>query len=53
MGSTINACTRGLWMYKKVIKIDKKDVHMLVLDTEGLNSTDVNKNSDSRYYLFK
>lgn len=26
---------------------------MIVLDTEGLNSTDVNKNNDSRYKYLK
>lgn len=46
IGSTVNACTKGLWLYRGVLKRNGK--HVLVLDTEGLGALDVNKKSDSR-----
>lgn len=36
VGQTINACTRGLWVYTKVLKWNGQRV--IVIDTEGLGS---------------
>jgi hypothetical protein len=36
VGHTINACTKGLWMWPELIKLDNKDC--LIIDTEGLGS---------------
>ena len=46
IGNTIQACTKGLWLYRKVIQ--RNDKHVIVLDTEGLGAMDVDKRSDSR-----
>jgi len=48
IGSSVNACTKGLWMYKDVVKTKEEGKFVLVLDTEGLGAMDVNKKSDSR-----
>ena len=50
VGSTINACTKGLWIYPQSIKISENN-HLIVIDTEGLGSMDVNKNQDSMIIL--
>lgn len=39
IGSTVNSCTRGIWMWNNLIPLSQ-DVDALLLDTEGLNSTD-------------
>lgn len=50
---TINACTKGLWMWKKVIKADTagNDVSMIVVDTEGLGAYDEDENHDAKIFL--
>lgn len=50
MGSTVNACTKGLWLYTDTIEVEE-DHHLLIVDTEGLGSTDVNKHQDSMIVL--
>eukprot|EP00347_Sterkiella_histriomuscorum_P019169 403342679 len=39
IGSTVQSCTRGIWMWNKLVPLSE-DVDALLLDTEGLNSTD-------------
>ena len=46
VGNSINACTKGLWIYKEIVKVNGKNV--LLLDTEGLGAMDVSKKSDTR-----
>ena len=36
VGHTINACTKGLWMWPELVKLRDKDC--LIIDTEGLGS---------------
>jgi len=47
---TINACTKGLWLWKRVIKTEN-DVSMIVVDTEGLGAYDEDENHDSKIFL--
>jgi len=49
VGSTINACTKGLWIYKELVKIG--DVQCIIMDTEGLGGVDENKNHDLRIFI--
>ena len=48
---TINACTKGLWLWKRVIKTGENDVSMIVVDTEGLGAYDEDENHDSKIFL--
>lgn len=54
---TINACTKGLWLWKKVIHMqnpgqpDLPPVAMIVVDTEGLGAYDEDENHDAKIFL--
>eukprot|EP01029_Cantina_marsupialis_P028350 TRINITY_DN776041_c0_g1_i1.p1 TRINITY_DN776041_c0_g1~~TRINITY_DN776041_c0_g1_i1.p1 ORF type:complete len:809 (+),score=197.92 TRINITY_DN776041_c0_g1_i1:125-2551(+) len=48
IGTTVNSCTRGLWIPKKHIKVG--DTSLIFLDTEGLGSTDRSKSFDCRIF---
>jgi hypothetical protein len=37
-GSTVNACTKGIWIWKDTLNIKEKEMEVLVLDTEGYGS---------------
>lgn len=39
IGSTVQSCTRGIWMWNQLIPLSD-EVDALLLDTEGLGSTD-------------
>ena len=39
IGSTVQSCTRGIWMWNQLIPLSD-DIDALLLDTEGLGSTD-------------
>jgi hypothetical protein len=39
IGSTVQSCTRGIWMWSKPVPLTD-EVDGILLDTEGLNSTD-------------
>ena len=39
IGATVQSCTRGIWMWNKLIPLSD-EVDALLLDTEGLGSTD-------------
>lgn len=48
---TINACTKGIWMYGKPIPVTLKDGtigNLLVLDSEGLDAIDQDASHDCR-----
>ena len=47
---TINACTKGLWLWKRVIKTEN-DINMIVVDTEGLGAYDEDENHDAKIFL--
>ena len=48
---TINACTKGIWMYGKPIRVtlkDGRDANLVVLDSEGLDAIDQDASHDCR-----
>jgi len=50
---TINACTKGIWMWKKPLKSQTEDgkiVNMIVIDSEGLGAVDQESNHDCRIF---
>ncbi len=48
---TVNACTKGLWIWKKVIYSDQNQIPMIVIDTEGLGAYDEDENHDAKIFL--
>lgn len=38
IGPSINPCTKGIWIWSKPVKLNET-TDMIILDTEGLNST--------------
>lgn len=52
-GSTINACTRGIWMWGRPLKAQTEDgqiVNLIVLDSEGFGSLDQDSSHDCRIF---
>jgi hypothetical protein len=49
IGSTVQSCTRGIWMWNKLIPIND-EVDALLLDTEGLGSTDREFETDIKIF---
>lgn len=50
---TINACTKGIWMWRKPIKAQTEDgqiVNMIIIDSEGLGAVDQDANHDCRIF---
>ena len=45
-GSTVNAVTRGLWVYPEIIEVNGKSI--LVIDSEGTRSLNANADLDSK-----
>ena len=55
VGPTINPCTKGLWLWKRVMNAKDfggEDLPVLIVDTEGFGGVDENANHDSRIFLF-
>ena len=55
VGNTVNACTKGLWLWTDTIPSsnpDTPDLKLLVLDTEGFGGIEEGMNHDSRIFLF-
>lgn len=53
VGSTIQACTKGIWLYTKTLNCvnDRGDVfEALVMDTEGIGALDADNTHDSRIF---
>lgn len=48
---TINPCTKGLWILKKVMYSSQSEVPMIVIDTEGLGAFDEDENHDAKIFL--
>jgi len=48
VGETINACTRGIWLWTGVIpaQANGKPISVIIADTEGLASPDADANHD-------
>jgi hypothetical protein len=49
IGSTVNSCTRGIWIWNKPIPIND-EVDAILMDTEGLNSTDRTLDVDAKIF---
>jgi len=50
VGPTVNPCTKGLWLWNKVMTGEDKDgrlIHYLIVDTEGIGALDTNSQHDS------
>ena len=56
VGPTINPCTKGIWLWKKLMNAKdfgaENDMDVLILDTEGFGGIDENVNHDTRIFLF-
>lgn len=53
VGSTINACTKGLWVWGTPVQgrtVDGEPIQVLVVDTEGLAALDEDSNHDIRIF---
>lgn len=51
-GSTVNACTKGIWAYPEILQWEGQDFtstrSVLVLDTEGTGSTEASPGQDAK-----
>jgi hypothetical protein len=55
VGSTVNACTKGIWLWTEKLKSQNKDHEdsvVIVMDTEGFGAVTEGQNHDSRVVLF-
>lgn len=53
VGSTIDACTKGLWMWSKLLKCQDylgAPTNLLIIDSEGLSSCEQDRTSDSNLF---
>lgn len=51
VGETVQACTKGIWVYKKFLPSGRgDDMHILVMDTEGIDSLDADDTHDVRIF---
>lgn len=53
VGPTINPCTKGLWIWKKVFYTEKdgEQLPIIIVDTEGLGAFDEEQNHDTKIFL--
>jgi hypothetical protein len=49
VGHTINACTKGLWMWPELVRLGDKEC--LIIDTEGLGSLEEGESTDLKIFL--
>jgi GTPase Era involved in 16S rRNA processing len=49
IGSTTQACTKGIWIWDKPITVSDDQV-MILMDTEGLSSTERSTNIDIKIF---
>ena len=54
VGSTVNACTKGIWMWSEpIISIDSttgRSIKVLVIDTEGIGAPTADASHDTRVF---
>ena len=48
VGETVQACTKGIWMYKKLLVAN--DMHYIAIDTEGIDALDADNTHDVRIF---
>lgn len=53
VGPTINPCTKGLWIWKRVFYTEKdgEQLPIIIIDTEGLGAFDEEQNHDTKIFL--
>jgi len=54
VGSTINACTKGIWVWNQPMKVNsntREEFDVLVMDSEGIGAMDEDQNHDTRIFL--
>eukprot|EP00826_Nyctotherus_ovalis_P033683 TRINITY_DN2741_c0_g3_i1.p1 TRINITY_DN2741_c0_g3~~TRINITY_DN2741_c0_g3_i1.p1 ORF type:complete len:391 (+),score=95.67 TRINITY_DN2741_c0_g3_i1:407-1579(+) len=54
VGSTINACTKGIWVWNQPIRASSnagETFDVLVMDSEGIGAMDEDQNHDTRIFL--
>jgi hypothetical protein len=49
VGSTTQACTKGIWMWNRPVDVSS-DMQMILIDTEGLASTERSTNVDIKIF---
>lgn len=49
IGSTVQSCTRGIWMWNRLVPLSD-EVDAVLLDTEGLGSTDREFETDIKIF---
>lgn len=47
---SVDACTQGIWMWTKPVYIEKDNMHVFFLDTEGTESTDRDQTHDAKLF---
>ena len=54
VGPTVNACTKGLWLWDKTVEANQGGAkhRLLIIDTEGFGGVQVGQNHDTRIFLF-
>mmetsp|Transcript_14472 Transcript_14472/g.34268 ORF Transcript_14472/g.34268 Transcript_14472/m.34268 type:complete len:1552 (+) Transcript_14472:171-4826(+) len=53
VGPTVNPCTKGLWLWNKVLEGEDKDGNpnkFIIIDTEGIGALDTNSQHDSTIF---
>lgn len=50
VSASINACTKGLWIWSKPVYIPKDNLNIIFMDTEGLDAVDRNSDTDARLF---
>ena len=48
VGDSVQACTKGLWLYKKALEANGKKI--VLIDTEGIDALDANDTHDVRIF---
>lgn len=50
VGDSVQACTKGLWIYKRWYSTPDSDKDILYMDTEGIDALDANDTHDVRIF---
>jgi hypothetical protein len=54
VGPTINPCTKGLWLYTRLLETTQpggEPLSILVIDSEGIGAFDEDENHDTKIFL--
>ena len=50
VSSSVNACTKGLWIWSKPVYNDKENLNIYFMDCEGLDSMDRDNQVDHKLF---